>query len=240
MDFQSVPNPGKAQPSTSKTNQKLTRVRKTNSAGSPLTHGLRPKRVLGTSRSTNLLLNDKTLSKSSSLGNGKGITQQRRPKNSFMLSSSKHIGNQDPAPIEPKVAAEENKRDEIKPKIKKTVTFKEPLVGNLAQIVHEEGSPSTEDRVMPGTPYYSAENCGKCRLDMLDSSSYWIAQIRLAESVGKHFLSAAFFRLAAESNAELVSSLRIELRRYLSRHGSLCTDADWRNVSGLLSVDTHV
>ncbi|XP_042506243.1 uncharacterized protein LOC122082624 [Macadamia integrifolia] len=244
MDFQSVPISGKGRSLTSKTNQKVSRVKKTNSAGTPSTHSHRSKRVLGSSRSTNCMLKrepNKPLSKSSSLGNGKEINQQRQPKYPLKLSSSKHT-DKDPVPMEPEVAAEENKLDEIKPKTKKTVSFQEPLVEHLAHIVQEEGSgafhtpmssssSSTEDRVIPGTPYYSAETCGKCRLDRIDSSSYWVAQIRLAESVGKHFLSAAFFRLAAESNAELVPSLRIELRRYLSRHGSLCTDTKWREVS---------
>ncbi|XP_043693597.1 uncharacterized protein LOC122644059 [Telopea speciosissima] len=227
MDFQSVPNAGKVQPLTSKTNQKLSRIKKTNPAGISPTQSHRSKRVLGSSRSTNFQFKrepNKPLSKSSSLGNGKGIIQQRKPKYS----------------LEPKVAAEENKF-EIKPKTKKTVSFQEPLVENLAQIVQEEGSgafqtplssssPSTEDRIIPGTPYYTAETCGKCQLDRFDSSSYWVAQIRLAESVRKHFLSAAFFHLAWESNAELVPSLGIELKRYLSVHGSLCTDTKWRDV----------
>ena len=55
----------------------------------------------------------------------------------------------------------------------------------------------------PGTPYHSAENCSKCRFDRLETSSYWLSQIKLAESVGKHFVSAAFFGLAFESKAEV-------------------------------------
>ncbi|KAF3963689.1 hypothetical protein CMV_011945 [Castanea mollissima] len=54
----------------------------------------------------------------------------------------------------------------------------------------------------PGTPYYSAENCSKCRFDRLETLSYWLSQIKLAESVGKHFVSAAFFGLTVESKAE--------------------------------------
>ncbi|KAF3966460.1 hypothetical protein CMV_009446 [Castanea mollissima] len=55
----------------------------------------------------------------------------------------------------------------------------------------------------PGTPYHSAENCSKCRFNRLETSSYWLSQIKLAESVGKHFVSVAFFRLTVESKAEL-------------------------------------
>ncbi|OMO73815.1 hypothetical protein CCACVL1_17133, partial [Corchorus capsularis] len=52
------------------------------------------------------------------------------------------------------------------------------------------------------TPYHSAQNCSKCRFDRLETSSYWLAQIKLADSVSKHFVSASYFRLASESKAE--------------------------------------
>ncbi|RLM91889.1 nascent polypeptide-associated complex subunit alpha, muscle-specific form-like [Panicum miliaceum] len=38
----------------------------------------------------------------------------------------------------------------------------------------------------------------KCTLDQLKSAAYWLAQIRLAESDGKHWVAAEFFRLAFE------------------------------------------
>lgn len=56
---------------------------------------------------------------------------------------------------------------------------------------------------VPSTPYLSAEKCGKCRFDKLETSSYWISQIKLAESVGKHFVSANFFKIAIECRAEV-------------------------------------
>lgn len=67
------------------------------------------------------------------------------------------------------------------------------------------GSPSLNKpkRVSGSTPYQSAERCSKCRFDRLETSAYWLGQIKLAESVGKHFVSAAFFRLALESKAEV-------------------------------------
>ncbi|KAG6744327.1 hypothetical protein POTOM_053046 [Populus tomentosa] len=40
------------------------------------------------------------------------------------------------------------------------------------------------------------------KFDKLETASYWLGQIKLAESVGKHFVSVAFFRLAFDSNAE--------------------------------------
>uniref|UniRef100_A0A2N9GLN4 Uncharacterized protein n=1 Tax=Fagus sylvatica TaxID=28930 RepID=A0A2N9GLN4_FAGSY len=92
-------------------------------------------------------------------------------------------------------------------------------------------SPSLTRAKSPGTPYHSAKNCSKCRFDRLETSSYWLSQIKLAESVGKHFVSAAFFGLAFESKAEPIRSLRVELKRYLVRHGYLTEETEWREVS---------
>ncbi|KAI3427680.1 uncharacterized protein J3R85_009250 [Psidium guajava] len=82
-----------------------------------------------------------------------------------------------------------------------------------------------------GTPYHTAENCSKCRFDRLETASYWLGHIKLAEPVGKHFVSANFFRMALECNAEPIRNLRIELKRYLARHLHLSEEAEWRNLS---------
>lgn len=68
-----------------------------------------------------------------------------------------------------------------------------------------------------GTPYHSAKNCSKCRFDRLETASYWLGQIKLAESVGKHFVSVAFFRLAFDCNAEVCSFIEVFMVSYL-RH----------------------
>ncbi|KAL9683293.1 hypothetical protein QQ045_015113 [Rhodiola kirilowii] len=83
---------------------------------------------------------------------------------------------------------------------------------------------------MSGTLYHSAQNCRRCRNDKLESSSYWIEQIKLAEFVGKHFASIMFFQLEHECNAEPARSLKIELKRYLSRHGHLVRQKEWIEV----------
>lgn len=91
-----------------------------------------------------------------------------------------------------------------------------------------------------GTPYQSAEGCSKCRFDRLETSAYWLGQIKVAESVGKHFVSAAFFRLALESKAEPIRSLQVELKRYVARHEYLSKEAEWRDVSvsyGLIQTE---
>ncbi|XAR59771.1 hypothetical protein NMG60_11015735 [Bertholletia excelsa] len=93
-----------------------------------------------------------------------------------------------------------------------------------------------------GTPYQTAERCSKCRFDRLETSSYWLGQIKLAESVGKHFASAAFFRLALESKAEPIRNLRSELKRYVARHDGLSSEAEWREASvsyGLIQADAN-
>ncbi|KAG6526657.1 hypothetical protein ZIOFF_016658 [Zingiber officinale] len=82
-----------------------------------------------------------------------------------------------------------------------------------------------------GTPYLSAQNCSKCRLDKLESSTYWLGQIRLAESTGKHFVAAAFFSLALECHAQPFYKLRNELRHYVKRHRVSSVESIWTNLS---------
>ncbi|CAL4913958.1 unnamed protein product [Urochloa decumbens] len=73
------------------------------------------------------------------------------------------------------------------------------------------------------TPFFSAQNCSSCTLDQLESAAYWLAQIRLAESVGKHWVAAAFFRLAFECQAQPIHRIQSELRSYTVRHESAGT-----------------
>ncbi|CAN6289783.1 unnamed protein product [Urochloa humidicola] len=73
------------------------------------------------------------------------------------------------------------------------------------------------------TPFFSAQNCSSCTLDQLESAAYWLGQIRLAESVGKHWVAAAFFRLAFECQAQPIHRIQSELRSYTVRHESAGT-----------------
>ncbi|MED6209531.1 hypothetical protein PIB30_055612 [Stylosanthes scabra] len=94
----------------------------------------------------------------------------------------------------------------------------------------------------PATPFYTAAHCSKCRFDRLETSSYWIGQIKLAESVEKHFVAVDFFRLALESQAEPIRNLRMELKRYLLRHGYLSEQKLWKEVSvryGLFKIQSN-
>ncbi|RLN23349.1 hypothetical protein C2845_PM07G10820 [Panicum miliaceum] len=54
-------------------------------------------------------------------------------------------------------------------------------------------------KVVAEMPFFMAQECiSSCTLDQLESTTYWLAQIRLAESDGKHWVAAEFFRLAFE------------------------------------------
>ncbi|XP_062208866.1 uncharacterized protein LOC133910506, partial [Phragmites australis] len=73
------------------------------------------------------------------------------------------------------------------------------------------------------TPFFSAHNCSSCALDQLELATYWLAQIRMAEYVGKHWVAAAFFRLAFECQAQPIHRIQSELRNYAVRHESAGT-----------------
>ncbi|KAI3799398.1 hypothetical protein L1987_34696 [Smallanthus sonchifolius] len=92
---------------------------------------------------------------------------------------------------------------------------------------------------IPGTPYLSAEKCSSCRFDRLETSSYWLGQIKSAEAVGKHFVSAAFFRLAHDCKAEPARNLQTELKRYLNRHDHLSAMTEWEHVSRVYGILTN-
>ncbi|GMN24644.1 hypothetical protein TIFTF001_000648 [Ficus carica] len=91
-------------------------------------------------------------------------------------------------------------------------------------------SPSLSQSKTAGSAYHSAKICSKCEFDRLETPSYWLAQIKLSESVGKHLVSAAFFKLALECKAEPIRKLRFELKRYLVRNGNLAGQTEWKEV----------
>lgn len=136
---------------------------------------------------------------------------------------------------------------------KKTVNFCEKVEENKDKILQEGDvsagvqtplrSPFLIKPNVVGTPYQSAERCSKCRFDKLETSSYWLGQIRLAESVGKHFVSSAFFRLAAECKAEPFRNIKVELKKYLGRHEYLSGEKEWKDLSvsyGLMKEESNV
>ncbi|KAH9323175.1 hypothetical protein KI387_017814, partial [Taxus chinensis] len=73
-----------------------------------------------------------------------------------------------------------------------------------------------------GTSAQEVPKSGQIRkFSTLMSSSYWLAQVKLAESSGKHIISLGFFRLALESTAEPLQRLRDELKSYAKKYALL-------------------
>ncbi|KAL9243219.1 hypothetical protein vseg_017132 [Gypsophila vaccaria] len=56
------------------------------------------------------------------------------------------------------------------------------------------------------------------KFNVLSSASYWLSQIKLSESAGKHSISLGFFKLALEAGCESLQRLRDELKLYAGRH----------------------
>ncbi|KAJ8484653.1 hypothetical protein OPV22_017138 [Ensete ventricosum] len=197
----------------------------------------------------------RTGAKSSQVKNGDGVkapkkppwqivtAAQPRPKRAFGVARSTNV------PVEkPRLAAKPRKVLAAAPppppqpptgarKIR-PVCVQEPKTAAVTKTSrkdeHQEavGTPMSSTKpAVAGTPYLSALNCSKCKLDKLDSSTYWLAQIRLAEATGKHFVSAAFFRLALECHAQPLHRLRIELRNYVTRHQLDSTEPVWVDLS---------
>ncbi|KAL4611014.1 hypothetical protein ACB092_08G093000 [Castanea dentata] len=230
MDHNSTPYPGKSRPIKPKTNRNATESTKNLNKEPPIS---RQRRVFGTVRNTNVHV--KTVTEKPII---KPISRiaQKQPK-----STRTTLPTTDTAAEPVTEALEQSTPEKTIPKLKKKiVSFPEEVEENDATNLEANNvvlpktpvAPRPLTRAKsPGTPYRSAENCSKCRFDRLETSSYWLSQIKLAESVGKHFVSAAFFGLAFESKAEPIRSLRVELKRYLIRHGYPSEQTEWRQVS---------
>lgn len=159
----------------------------------------RQNRVFGTVKSTNIptkTVSGKPLPKSSS-----GVVQKplKSPENTKSLTDSAVNPTTENAK---KAVIKENR---AKPR-KKSVCCQE----NRGVVAATEPKTPVKSPVLAKprlsgstTPFYSAGKCSKCRFDRLETSSYWLSQIKLAENVGKHSVSAAFFRLALDSKAEV-------------------------------------
>ncbi|KAJ7947787.1 mediator of DNA damage checkpoint protein 1-like [Quillaja saponaria] len=234
MDHHPTPFPGETNNIKQKTAKKSIQEPKTLTR-EPTT--LRQKRVFGTARNTNIPANsvtDKSVIKPTK--------QRTRPEN---VTTTKPVNESSDKKSPENLKSRLNKKVDTFPrqhveKPKKN-SLEKDLAGPRTPVVV---SPCvTKPKVTGGTPYLTAENCSKCRFDRLETSSYWVGQIKLAESVGKHFVSAAFFRLAFESKAEPIRSLRIGLKRYLTRHGHLAEKSEWKEVSityGLLKGKSNI
>ncbi|KAL0721245.1 hypothetical protein Bca4012_035844 [Brassica carinata] len=69
------------------------------------------------------------------------------------------------------------------------------------------------------TPVSGAMRSGARRkVEDLSSSTYWLAHIKLAESVAKHSISLGFFKLALHAGCEPLEKMREELKSYAARN----------------------
>ncbi|KAG4988692.1 hypothetical protein AAZX31_11G145400 [Glycine max] len=218
--------PGKANDSKPKINQKTNQATKIGTGEAHQSFSFRQNRVFGTTRSTNIIQGrpvwDKSITKT------KIVVAQRKPKS---ISTTQ-------APID---THDKTSTENVNLGLKKSVAFPQQLAEKTTKNSSQEKvsasvpktpvASSFRVRSKSSTPFYSALNCSKCHFDRLETSSYWVGQIKMAESVGKHFVASEFFRLALESHAEPIRNLGIELKRYLLRHGYLSEQKEWREVA---------
>ncbi|CAK7343688.1 unnamed protein product [Dovyalis caffra] len=219
-----TPFPGKTQTLKPKTTRKITDAStRTRLKEPPFS---RQKRVFGTVRCTNIQV--KTVTE-------KAITKEPKSTTRKCNASINVTTDQVAKNNSPKKPGQRFK--------KKSIDSQEKVRPNLSDIRTPVASHSITESKVAGTPYHSANNCSKCRFDRLETASYWLGQIKLAESVGKHFVSVAFFRLAFDSNAEPIRNLRVELKRYIGRHEYLSYETEWKDVSrsyGILKDESNV
>lgn len=178
--------------------------------------GFRQNRVFGTAWNTNVNIPKKP--SDNIVTKPKPVIPQRHPKQPTTLTQ----------PTDTKSPENPNLT-----KNKKSDTF--PQQENDSA---EPKTPVTSSHVIgkskvQATPFYSAANCSKCRFDRLETSSYWVGQIKLAETVGKHFVACGFFKLAFKSQAEVFCfNHKIKFCSYISCNSLYLFDL----VFGVLSV----
>uniref|UniRef100_A0A6N2MKK3 Uncharacterized protein n=1 Tax=Salix viminalis TaxID=40686 RepID=A0A6N2MKK3_SALVM len=97
-----------------------------------------------------------------------------------------------------------------------------------------------ENKVTPSTPYHSAKYCSKCKFGKLETASYWLCHIKLAESVGKHSNAEVcsyppphhhFLLRTSLISTTLIGNLRVKLKRYKGQHRHFSYKTEWREVS---------
>ncbi|KAJ0231361.1 Microtubule-associated futsch-like protein [Hirschfeldia incana] len=81
------------------------------------------------------------------------------------------------------------------------------------------GGYSNPPRSLNVTPVSSVTRSGaRRRVEDLSSSAYWMAHIKLAESVEKHSISLGFFKLALHAGCEPLEKMKEELKSYAARN----------------------
>ncbi|EXB98557.1 hypothetical protein L484_014399 [Morus notabilis] len=221
MDPHPTPFPGKNQPLKPNPHRKTTGPSKPASR-EHVTY--RQKRVFGTVRNANIPT--RTVSEKPAVAKPSNAGPRKQPQRTRPAR----------VPVATEAAKKGNYPENLKPESdQKSVSLQEEVgketpIEKLRTPVMTASPSLSQRKIAVGSPYQSAKICSKCRFDKLETSAYWLAQIKLSESVGKHFVSAAFFRLAFESKAEPNRNLRIELKKYLVRNGHLAGQTEWKGV----------
>lgn len=87
---------------------------------------------------------------------------------------------------------------------KSSATPAPKLVGNITPISEARSKKSTTNSVKSNTPVSDiSKSTTRRNFSRLLSASYWVSQIKLSESIGKHSISLGFFRLAVEAECEV-------------------------------------
>ncbi|KAF9667761.1 hypothetical protein SADUNF_Sadunf15G0057100 [Salix dunnii] len=120
---------------------------------------------------------------------------------------------------EDKSARPPRRRLSVPPKSVAATALKPPATaGNI--------TPISETRIKRSatkndTPLSNASMAStRKKFNAIALASYWLSQIKISESVAKHSISLAFFKLALEAGCEPVQiqRLRNELKSYVGRH----------------------
>ncbi|KAG1339118.1 putative Serine carboxypeptidase-like 26 [Cocos nucifera] len=194
-----------------------------------------PKRAFGVARSANIPV-EKSLSKPSTTKPCKPWKPSGNAAKPVRTDASAiAVPGKDRKEAKPNenVAGSDSSKTKTGTKKHQHVSFQDPVAAEAVdgdeKIAQQEEicTPmSSIKSAVLGTPYHSAKDCSKCRLDKLETSTYWLTQIKLAESVGRHSVAAAFFRIALECQAQVQGFfvfLFFFLFRFLSydvNHGS--------------------
>ncbi|CAK7322856.1 unnamed protein product [Dovyalis caffra] len=97
-------------------------------------------------------------------------------------------------------------------------TALKPPAGNITPISESRTKRSATKNDTPLSN--SSRASTRKKFNALALASYWLSQIKISESVAKHSISLAFFKLALEAGCEPVQiqRLRNELKSYVGRH----------------------
>ncbi|MCL7043098.1 hypothetical protein MKW94_028863 [Papaver nudicaule] len=92
-------------------------------------------------------------------------------------------------------------------------------IGTITPTADARAKRSNVSQGKTGTPSSDlSKSLIQRKFNVLASTSYWLTQIKLSESVGKHMISLGFFKLALEAGCEPLQRMRDELKSYALRN----------------------